>query len=63
MHQAIFDDFLLLFLTLLLFSGILLRSLVKGVTMYSWLVTMLLLKSAAYCSGGQGAVGVGGGSE
>ena len=28
--------------------------------MYSWLVTVLLLASAAYCSGGQGAVGVGG---
>ena len=27
--------------------------------MYSWLVTVLLLASAAYCSGGQGAVGVG----
>ena len=25
--------------------------------MYSWLVTVLLLASAAYCSGGQGAVG------
>ena len=24
--------------------------------MYSWLVTVLLLASAAYCSGGQGAV-------
>ena len=28
--------------------------------MYSWLVTVLLLASAAYCSGGQGAVGWGG---
>ena len=27
--------------------------------MYSWLVTVLLLASAAYCSGGQGAVGGG----
>ena len=28
----------------------------EGVTMYSWLVTVLLLASGAYCSGGQGAV-------
>ena len=27
--------------------------------MYSWLVTVLLLASAAYCSGGQGAVRAG----
>ena len=33
----------------------------EGVTMYSWLVTVLLLASAAYCSGGQGAGGGGGG--
>ena len=31
------------------------RSLVEGVTMYSWLVTVLLLASAANGSGGQGA--------
>ena len=32
--------------------------------MYSSLVTVLLLASAAYCSGGQGAAGVGdGGGE
>ena len=29
--------------------------------MYSWFVIVLLLASAAYCSGGQGAVGWGGG--
>ena len=28
----------------------------EGVTMYSWLVTVLFLASAAYSSGGQGAV-------
>ena len=33
------------------------RSFVEGVTMYSWLVTVLFLASAAYSSGGQGAVG------
>ena len=37
------------------------RSLVEGVTMYSRLVTVLLLASAANGSGGQGAGGVGGG--
>ena len=38
------------------------RSFVEGVTMYSWLVTVLFLASAAYSSGGQGAVGCSGGS-
>ena len=37
------------------------RSSVEGVTMYSWLVTVLLLASAANGSGGQGAMGGGGG--
>ena len=41
-------------------SSTLPRSFVEGVTMYSWLVTVLLLASAAYCSGGQGAVEDGG---
>ena len=40
-------------------SCVLPRSFVEGVAMYSWLVTVLLLASAAYSSGGQGAVGVG----
>ena len=38
------------------------RSFVEAVTMYSWLVTVLLLASAANSSGGQGAVGKGWGS-
>ena len=36
------------------------RSFVESVTMYSWLVTVLLLASAAYSSGGQVVVCVGG---
>ena len=48
----------LCYITLILSLPYLLpRSFAEGVTMYSWLVTVLLLASAAYCSGGQGAVG------
>ena len=38
--------------------SILPRSFVEGVTMYSWLVTVLLLASEANISGGQGAEGL-----
>ena len=44
------------FMTSLSLSLVVSRSFVEGVTMYSWLVTVLLLASAAHSSGGQGAV-------
>ena len=48
---------LLFSLCLSLFRSILPRHFVEGATMYSWLVTVLLLASAANSSGGQGAGG------
>ena len=56
-HQIIFAHLPLPLPLNSLLCSMLPRSSLEGVTMYSWLVTVLLLASAANGSGGQGADG------